>query len=68
LFFTHVITRVVEKPLLMTFFFDKNLISVILKSKIMDQKEDANELITRIIKDGCQLLINLITKKKDVLH
>ena len=32
----------------------------------MDQKEDANELITRIIKDGCQLLIYWITKKKCV--
>lgn len=34
----------------------------------MGQKNEANELIARIIKDGCQLLINFITKKKDVLH
>jgi hypothetical protein len=32
----------------------------------MSQKEDVNELITRIIKDGCQLIIIWITGKKDV--
>jgi hypothetical protein len=32
----------------------------------MSQKEDVNELITRIIKDGFQLIIHWITGKKDV--
>ena len=34
----------------------------------MSQKEDVNELITRIIKDGCQLIIHWITGKKDVQY
>ena len=32
----------------------------------MSQKEDVNELITRIIKDGCQLIIHWIAGEKGV--
>ncbi len=49
----------------MTFTFDKNLISVILKSKIMDQKNDTNELISRMIRDGCQLIIIWLKKRRN---
>lgn len=33
----------------------------------MDQKEDANDVIIKIIKDGCQLLIMWIKKKREIL-
>jgi hypothetical protein len=30
----------------------------------MDKKKEANDLIVKMIKDGCQLIILWITKKK----
>jgi hypothetical protein len=32
----------------------------------MDKKEEVNDLIGKMIKDGCQLIIHWITGKKDV--
>jgi hypothetical protein len=34
----------------------------------MDKKDDANELISSMIRDGCQLIILWIKKRRDVLR
>lgn len=34
----------------------------------MDQRDYSNELISRILKDGCQLIILWIKKRRDVLR
>jgi len=34
----------------------------------MNQKEEATELISKIIKDGCQLLLIWIKKRRSDLH
>ena len=50
----------------MTLFVEVKPYLYTIKNINYESKGDVNELITRIIKDGCQLIIHWIKGKKDV--